>query len=74
MSEFSEMPYNWAKDDADTEAEAFETALSRISPQDRIRALEQENAELRLMIQRQSAEIASLRLAIKRGDDDQWNL
>ena len=47
MCNLYDMPKEWAKDDARNEGEAFEQALKRIKPEDRLKAVEQENAELR---------------------------
>lgn len=61
MTDFTAMATNWAEDKRENEAEAFEQALKRIKPEDKLRAIEQENAELRLQLREMAEENRQLR-------------
>ena len=60
----------WAETEAVSEAEAFETALKRISPQKVIDAISDENATLRIQIARLTDENRRLREALLRQSMD----
>lgn len=69
MCKISEMPYNWAGEQALSENEAFEQALKRIKPEDK---LVQENADLRHQLRRLSEENRRLREALLRQSQDNF--
>ena len=56
----------WAENLAESEGEAFETAIKRISPQKVIDALTDENATLRIQVARLNDENRRLREALLR--------
>ncbi len=60
----------WAKNQAANEADAFEKAIKRIKPDDMIKQLELENAELRRQHIEDSRTICKLRETIRRGQDN----
>lgn len=72
MCKISEMPYNWAGEQALSENEAFEQALKRISPQKVIDALTDENATLRIQVARLNDENRRLREALLRQSQDNF--
>lgn len=69
MESISDMPEKWAESDKKSEAEAFEQALKRINPEDK---LVQENADLRHQIRRLSEENRRLREALFRQTQDNF--
>ena len=73
MSEFSEMPYNWAGEQALSEGEAFEKAIKRFKPEDTIQRLTAENADLRRQLREQAEQIKNLRECIRRGSEEEWD-
>ena len=62
----------WAENLAESEDEAFEQALKRISPQKVIDALTDENATLRIQVARLSDENRKLREAVLRQSMDNY--
>lgn len=62
----------WAENQASSESEAFEQAIKRIKPEDRIEQLERENAELRRQHIEDNRTICKLREAIRRGQEDYY--
>lgn len=62
----------WAENDAKSEGEAFEQAIKRIKPEDDIKRLECENAELRHQLRIQADQINRLREAIARNHEDYY--
>lgn len=72
MCNIYDIPYNWAGEQALSESEAFETALERIKPEDTIKKLTEENAELRRQLREQSLTIQRLREAIIRNQEE-WH-
>lgn len=72
MNDFLQAPFNWAGEQALSESEAFETALERIKPEDTIKSLTEENAELRRQLREQSLTIQRLREAIIRNQEE-WH-
>ena len=62
----------WAEDLAESEGEAFEQALKRISPQKVIDALTDENATLRIQVARLNDENRRLREAVRRQTMDSY--
>lgn len=62
----------WAEKLATSEAEAFEQAIKRIKPEDRISQLERENAELRRQHVEDNRTICKLREAIRRGQEEYY--
>ena len=60
----------WAEKDAASEAEAFEAAIKRISPQKVIDAISDENATLRIQVARLNDENRRLREALLRQSMD----
>ena len=70
MCMITEMPRNWAEQDSRNEAEAFETALKRMKPEDTIQKLVEENASLRLQIREMSEQINRLRETIRKDQED----
>ncbi len=62
----------WAEDLAESEGEAFEAAIKRISPQKIIDALTDENATLRIQIARLTDENRRLREALLRQSMDSY--
>lgn len=72
-NEFLSMPWNWAGEQAISEAEAFETALKRITPQQTIEQLTEENASLRQQIRVMTEENRRLREALFREADDWYD-
>lgn len=69
MCDIFDMPREWAESDKKSEAEAFEQALKRINPEDK---LVQENADLRHQIRRLSEENRRLREALFRQTQDNF--
>lgn len=69
MESISDMPEKWAESDKKSEAEAFEQALKRINPEDK---LVQENADLRHQIRKLSEENRRLREALFRQTQDNF--
>ncbi len=62
----------WAEKLEASEADAFEKAIKRIKPEDRINQLERENAELRRQHIEDNRTICKLREAIRRGQEDYY--
>ena len=62
----------WAENLADSEGEAFETALQRIAPQKIIDMVENENASLRIQVARLTDENRRLREALLRQSMDSY--
>ena len=62
----------WAEKEANSEAEAFEAAIKRISPQKVIDAISDENATLRIQIARLTDENRRLREALLRQSMDSF--
>ena len=62
----------WAEKEANSEAEAFEAAIKRISPQKVIDAISDENATLRIQIARLTDENKRLREAVLRQSMDNY--
>ena len=62
----------WAENLAESEGEAFEQALKRISPQKVIDALTDENATLRIQVARLNDENRRLREAVRRQTMDSY--
>lgn len=69
MCNIFDIPREWAESDKKSEAEAFEQALKRINPEDK---LVQENADLRHQIRRLSEENRRLREALFRQTQDNF--
>lgn len=62
----------WADNLAESEGEAFEQAIKRISPQKVIDALTDENATLRIQIARLSDQNKKLREALARTQEEEY--
>ena len=73
MCNIHDIPYNWAGEQALSEAEAFETALKRITPQQTIEQLTEENASLRLQLREQAGQIQKLRECIRRSQEEWYD-
>jgi hypothetical protein len=69
MCNIFDMPREWAESDKKSEAEAFEQALKRIKPEDK---LVQENADLRHQLRRLTEENRRLREALFRQSQDNY--
>lgn len=72
-NEFTAAPWNWAGEQAISENEAFENALKRITPQQTIEQLAEENASLRQQIRVMTEENRRLREALFREADDWYD-
>lgn len=72
MNCLNDMANMWASTQSRSEAEAFENAIKRIKPEERIAKLEEENAELRQQINNQSDQIRRLREALCRGQEEYY--
>lgn len=69
MCNIYDMPREWAQSDSKSEGEAFEQALKRIKPEDK---LVQENADLRHQLRRLTEENRRLREALFRQSQDNY--
>lgn len=69
---FTDLPEQWAQSKARDESEAFEQAIKRFKPEDRIEQLERENAELRRQHIEDNRTICKLREAIRRGQEEYY--
>lgn len=69
---FTDLPEHWAQSKARDESEAFEQAIKRVKPEDRIEQLERENAELRRQHIEDNRTICKLREAIRRGQEEYY--
>ena len=72
MEKLTDKAKRWATDQGLTEAEAFEYVIQRIKPDERIRALEQENADLRQELRVLAEQNRRLRETITRTQEEYY--
>ena len=73
MNDFLQAPFNWAGEQAISEAEAFETALKRLTPQQTLEQVVEENASLRQQLSVLTEENRRLREALFRDSEDWYD-